>query len=101
MSNRLPMTRIVLYTTPFCGYCRSTKRLLSDKGLAFEEIDVAFDEEKRGEMIGRTAGTRTVPQIFIDGGHVGGHAELAALAREGKLDALLASESALLAGEET
>jgi glutaredoxin 3 len=95
------MTRIVLYTTPFCGYCRATKRLFSDKGLAFEEIDVAFDEEKRCEMIGRTASTRTVPQIFIDGRHVGSHAELAALAREGKLDALIANEPALLAGEET
>jgi glutaredoxin 3 len=95
------MTRIILYTTPFCGYCRATKRLLGDKGLSFEEIDVAFDEEKRGEMIGRTAGTRIVPQIFIDGRHVGGHAKLAALAREGKLDALIANEPALLAGEET
>jgi glutaredoxin 3 len=95
------MTRIVLYTTPFCGYCRATKRLLSDKGLAYEEIDVAFDAEKRGEMIGRTAGMRSVPQIFIDGRHVGGHAELADIEREGKLDALIANEPALLAGEES
>jgi len=94
------MTRIVLYTTPFCGYCRATKRLLGNKGLAFEEIDVAFDEEKRGEMIGLTAGMRSVPQIFIDGRHVGGHAELAALEREGKLDALIANDPALLAGAE-
>jgi glutaredoxin 3 len=94
------MTRIVLYTTPFCGYCRATKRLLSDKGLAFEEIDVAFDEEKRAEMIGRATGMRTVPQIFIHGRHVGGHVELAALEREGKLDALIANEPALLAGAE-
>jgi glutaredoxin 3 len=92
------MTRIVLYTTPFCGYCRATKRLLADKGLVFEEI--AFDEEKRGEMIGRTAGMRSVPQIFIDGRHVGGHAELAALEREGRLDALIANDPALLAGAE-
>jgi len=95
------MTRIVLYTTPFCGYCRATKRLLADKGLAFHEIDVAFDEEKCGEMVGRTAGMRTVPQIFIDSRHVGGHAELAALEREGKLDALIANEPALLAGKES
>jgi glutaredoxin 3 len=94
------MTRIVLYTTPFCGYCRATKRLLGNKGLAFEEIDVAFDVEKRAEMIGRTAGMRTVPQIFIDGRHVGGHVELAALEREGKLDALIANEPAALAGAE-
>jgi glutaredoxin 3 len=94
------MTRIVLYTTPFCGYCRATRRLLADKGLAFEEIDVAFDDEKRGEMIGRTAGMRSVPQIFIDGRHVGGHAELAALEREGRLDAVIANDPALLAGAE-
>ena len=93
------MTRIVLYTTPFCGYCRATKRLLGDKGLAFEEIDVA-DEEKRAEMIGRAAGMRTVPQVFIHGRHVGGHVELAALERVGKLDALIANEPALLSGAE-
>ncbi|MGD9501731.1 MAG: glutaredoxin 3 [Methyloceanibacter sp.] len=91
------MTRILVYTTPFCGYCRATKRLLGDKGLTFEEIDVAFDEEKRAEMVGRTAGALTVPQIFIDGRHVGGHAELAALEREDKLDALIAAEPAALA----
>ena len=94
------MTRIVLYTTPFCGYCRASKRLLADKGLDFEEIDVAFDQEKRGEMIGRAAGMRTVPQIFIDGRHVGGYDELAALEREGKLDALIANDPASLAGAE-
>ena len=81
------MTRIVLYTTPFCGYCRAAKRLLADKGLDFEEIDVAFDHDKRGEMIGRAAGSAAVPQIFIDGRHVGGYDELAVLEREGRLDA--------------
>jgi glutaredoxin 3 len=94
------MTRIVLYTTPFCGYCRVAKRLLGDKGLAFEEIDVAFDEKNRAEMIDRSGGMRTVPQIFIDGRHVGGHAELAALEREGKLDALIAGAQARLARAE-
>jgi glutaredoxin 3 len=86
------MTRILLYTTPFCGYCRAAKQLLRDKGLAFEEIDVAFDGEKHAEMIGRAGGRQTVPQIFIDGRHVGGHYELAALESEGKLDALIANE---------
>ena len=94
------MTRIVLYTTPFCGYCRAAKRLLGDKGLVFEEIDVAFDDEKRDEMIGRAGGSQTVPQTFIDGRHVGGHAELAALEREGRLDALIAGEPAALANAE-
>jgi glutaredoxin 3 len=94
------MTRILLYTTPFCGYCRAAKRLLRDKGHAFEEIDVAFDQEKRAEMIGRAGGQRTVPQIFIHGRHVGGHYELAVLEREGKLDALIANEPGALADAE-
>ena len=84
------MARIVLYTTPFCGYCRAAKQLLRDKGLDFEEIDVAFDAAKRAEMIERAMGSRTVPQIFIQGRHVGGYEELASLAREGKLDVRLA-----------
>jgi glutaredoxin 3 len=85
------MTRIVLYTTPFCGYCQAAKRLLREKALDFEEIDVAFDEAKRIEMIERAGGGRTVPQIFIHGRHIGGHHELAALDREGKLDRLIAN----------
>ena len=84
------MTRVVLYTTPFCGYCQAAKRLLREKALDFDEIDVAFDESKRIEMMERAAGRRTVPQIFIHGQHIGGHYELAALEREGKLDLLIA-----------
>jgi len=84
------MSRILLYTTPFCGYCRAAKRLLAEKTLDFEEIDVSFDRDKRAEMLDRANGQRTVPQIFIHGRHVGGYEELAALEREGKLEALLA-----------
>ena len=84
------MTRILLYTTPFCGYCRAAKQLLRGKALDFEEIDVAFDADMRAEMIGRAQGLRTVPQIFIHGRHVGGYEELAELEREGKLDGWLA-----------
>jgi glutaredoxin 3 len=103
----MSMTRILLYTTQFCGYCHAAKRLLSGKGLEFEEIDVAFDAEKRAEMIEHAGGLRTVPQIFIHGRHVGGYDELAALEREGKLDAWLANppealeQSALADAEET
>lgn len=93
------MTRILLYTTPFCGYCRAAKTLLANKGLVFEEIDVAFDAGKRAEMIERAMGLRTVPQIFIHGRHVGGYDELAALEREGKFDALLAGAPEILAEE--
>jgi glutaredoxin 3 len=86
------MAPIVLYTTPFCGYCRAAKQLLRNKGLDFEEIDVAFDQELRAEMVQRANGLRTVPQIFIHGRHVGGYQELAAIERDGKLDAWLVGE---------
>lgn len=93
------MTRILLYTTQFCGYCQAAKRLLRGKGLDFEEIDICFDADKRAEMIERARGLRTVPQIFIPGRHVGGYEELAELQREGKLDAWLANAPEALAPE--
>ena len=93
------MTHILIYTTPFCGYCRAAKTLLGNKGFEFAEIDVMRDAEKRAEMIQRARGLRTVPQIFIHGRHVGGYDELAALEREGKLDALLALPAETLAEE--
>jgi glutaredoxin 3 len=93
------VSRILLYTTPFCGYCRAAKTLLRGKALDFEEIDVSFDAEKRAEMVQRAMGLRTVPQIFIHGRHVGGYDELAALEREGRLEALLADAAEAIAGE--
>jgi glutaredoxin 3 len=84
------MTKIVLYTTPYCGYCRAAKHLLGKKGVAFTEIDVSDDLDLRQEMIERGYGCRTVPQIFINGTHVGGYDELAELERAAKLDPLLA-----------
>jgi glutaredoxin 3 len=83
------MAKIEMYTTPFCGYCARAKSLLEKKGAAYEEVDVMMDEKKRTEMRER-AKRSTVPQIFINGQHVGGSDELAALERAGKLDALLA-----------
>jgi glutaredoxin 3 len=93
------MTRILLYTMQFCGYCRAAKQLLRGKGLEFEEIDVGFDQEKRIEMIERAMGLRTVPQIFIHGRHVGGYDELAALDRAGKIEAWLEAAPETLASE--
>jgi glutaredoxin 3 len=84
------MRPVTIYTTPFCGYCMAAKRLLSDKGVAFEEIDVLRDPERRQEMIQRSKGGRTVPQVFIGESPVGGYDEISALDRAGKLDALLA-----------
>ena len=86
------MTKTILYTTPYCGYCRAAKHLLTKKGAAFTEIDVSGDLGLRQEMIDRAYGRRTVPQIFINGTHVGGYEELDELDRAAKLDALLLAE---------
>lgn len=83
------MAKIEIYTTPFCGYCARAKGLLEEKGAAYDEMDVMMDDKKRTEMRERTKRT-SVPQIFINGEHIGGSDELAALERAGKLDALLA-----------
>jgi glutaredoxin 3 len=83
------MAKIEMYTTPFCGYCARAKSLLEKKGAAYEEVDVMMDDKKRAEMRAR-AKRSTVPQIFINGQHVGGSDELAALEQAGKLDAMLA-----------
>jgi glutaredoxin 3 len=83
------MAKIEIYTTPFCGYCARAKGLLDQKGAAYEEMDVMMDEKKRAEMRERSKRS-TVPQIFINGQHIGGSDELAALEQAGKLDPLLA-----------
>jgi glutaredoxin 3 len=83
------MAKIEMYTTPFCGYCARAKSLLEKKGAAYVEVDVMMDDKKRTEMRER-AKRSTVPQIFINGQHVGGSDELVALEQAGKLDAMLA-----------
>ena len=83
------MAKIELYTTMFCPYCARARNLLQKKGVSFTDIGVMGDDDKREEMIARAGGRRTVPQIFIDGRHIGGSDELAALDREDKLDPLL------------
>jgi glutaredoxin 3 len=86
------MPPVEIYTTRFCPHCRMAKALLTRKGVAFSEIDIGHDWERREEMIERAQGRMTVPQIFIGPVHVGGSDELHALERNGKLDALLAGE---------
>lgn len=83
------MAKIEIYTTPFCGYCARAKSLLDSKGAEYEETDVMMDDKKRSEMRERSRRS-TVPQIFINGQHIGGSDDLAALEQAGKLDALLA-----------
>jgi glutaredoxin 3 len=83
------MADIVIYTTPFCGYCARAKALLKKKGAPFTEIDVEYDPDLRQQMRDRAGGRRTVPQVFIGDIHVGGSDDLYALEVGGKLDALL------------
>lgn len=84
------MQAVEIYTSPLCGYCHAAKRLLSQKGVSFAEIDVLSQPERRQEMMDRASGRHTVPQIFVGETHVGGYDDLSALDRAGKLDPLLA-----------
>ncbi|MBM3645652.1 MAG: glutaredoxin 3 [Alphaproteobacteria bacterium] len=83
------MAQIEIYTTPFCPYCARAKGLLDDKGASYDEKDVMMDDKARSEMRAR-ANRTSVPQIFINGRHIGGCDELHALDAQGKLDPLLA-----------
>ena len=83
------MARVEIYSSFFCGFCHRAKRLLDKKGVAYEEIDLMREPSRRQEMVARAGGSNTVPQIFIDGRHIGGSDELAALERAGELDAIL------------
>lgn len=85
------MPKIEMYTTMTCPYCARAKRLLTEKGVAFEEIDTTMGGPARKEMLERAPGHRTVPSIFIDGRHIGGSDDLAALNASGELDTLLAA----------
>ena len=85
------MPKIEIYTKPFCSYCFRAKRLLEAKGIAFEEYVVTHGGRERQEMIQRAGGRTTVPQIFIDGRHIGGCDELMDLDRRGRLDEMLAA----------
>ena len=79
------MKNITVYSGPMCGYCDAAKRLLERNKLKFNEIDVSSGEGIRDEMIKKTNGRRTIPQIFFGDHHVGGYTELRALEKENKL----------------
>lgn len=85
------MAKVEIYTKAFCPYCSRAKSLLQSKGVDYEEYDISMGGPKRAEMIERAKGGSTVPQIFIDGAHVGGCDDIHALDRAGKLDPLLAA----------
>lgn len=85
------MAKVEIYTKFLCPYCSRAKKLLASKGVEPEETDITMGGPGREAMLNRSKGRSTVPQIFIDGVHVGGSDELAELERQGKLDAMLAA----------
>lgn len=85
------MARVEIYTKVFCPYCSRALMLLRGKGVEMEEYDITMDSAKRSEMIERSSGRMTVPQVFINGQHIGGSDDLAALDAKGGLDPLLAA----------
>jgi glutaredoxin 3 len=89
VSIAMAMVEVELYTTPFCPYCVRARALLEQKGVTFREIDITEEPARRSEMLRRAGGRTSVPQIFIDGEHIGGSDELVALDRTGELDAKL------------
>ena len=82
------MKKITLYSTRTCGFCHAAKSLLDDKGISYKEIDISSDPELRGQMMTKANGSRTVPQIFINGAHLGGFSDLYSLQQSGTLDKL-------------
>ena len=82
-------SHVIVFSSPFCGYCAAAKRILMNKNADFIEINILSCPERRQEMID-LSGRRSVPQIFVGGQHIGGYTELSALDASGELDALLA-----------
>ena len=85
------MKKVVIYTGPMCNFCSAAKHLLNKKKISYEEIDIGYDEKKREEMLKKSNGAKTIPQIFIEEKHIGGYVELKALENKGELDNLLKS----------
>jgi glutaredoxin 3 len=85
------MSQVTIYTKPFCPYCSRAKELLDDKGVSYTEIEAAFDPEKKAEMVQRSGGRMTFPQIFVGDRHLGGCDDIVALDRAGELDPILAA----------
>ncbi len=85
------MPTVEIYTQPWCPYCSRAKNLLDSKGVAYREIDAPPGSPERAEATERADGRTSVPQIFINGLHIGGSDDLSALERSGELDQLLAA----------
>jgi glutaredoxin 3 len=85
------MAHVTIYTRPFCGYCARALSVLGQKGADFTEVEAGMDPALRREMMDRSGGRSTFPQIFVGEQHIGGCDEMLALDRDGKLDALLSA----------
>ena len=83
------MKNITMYSGPLCNFCEAAKRLLLRNNLKFKEIDISTKDGLREEMINKSNGKRTIPQIFFDDFHVGGYVELRELEKKGELTKLL------------
>jgi len=82
-------SRTLVYTSQFCGYCHAAIRLLTERGIEHDVIDVTHDPDSRVRMVALAGGRKTVPQIFIDGRAIGGYMELSGLDRSGELREML------------
>ena len=83
------MKNVTVYMGPMCAFCDAAKRLLNKKNIPYKEINIALDESKLNEMLKKSNGKKTIPQIFIEQYHVGGYEELRALESKGELDNLI------------
>ena len=83
------MKNVTVYMGPMCSYCDAAKRLLKRNNIPYNEINIALEEEKREEMLNKSNGKRTIPQIFFNELHIGGYEELRALEKKGELDSLI------------
>ena len=83
------MKNVTVYMGPMCAFCDAAKRLLNRNNIPYKEINIAIEEDKMHEMLSKSNGKRTIPQIFFDNHHVGGYEELRALEKKGELDNLV------------
>ena len=83
------MKNVTVYMGPMCSYCDAAKRLLKRNNIPYNEINIALEDEKREEMLNKSNGKRTIPQIFFNELHIGGYEELRALEKKGELDNLI------------
>ena len=83
------MKNVTVYMGPMCSFCDAAKRLLNRNNIPYKEINIALEEDKMDEMLSKSNGKRTIPQIFFDNHHVGGYEELRTLEKKGELDNLV------------